>query len=350
MRRLPVYFLIDVSESMVGKPMDSVDAGLRDILSQLKRDPYALETVWVSVIVFAGKAKVVTPLTELMAFYPPKLNIGAGTSYDAGFKRLIQSMDSEVNFGSADAKGDWKPLVVFISDGVSTDHTMPALDEWRTKWKQRSDSVSLAIGKGVDLALLDSLANQVLKVEDAESGTDGLEGFFRWVTNSISANSKSLGLDGQAVSLGGPEELRVEVSEMEEVALRVDEQHAIFHGKCQGNAKDYIVKYSKGLAASAFAGLDVEVYRLAGSFAVGGDYRELSQDGLEDRDQATISTENLRGVPNCPVCENSFAMCSCQCGGIFCLDGPGVQTCPHCGTTSEFVAGDGHIDLNRKQG
>lgn len=66
MRRLPIYFLIDVSESMVGEPIIQVEKGMRNIIQELRTDPYALETVFVSVIVFAGKEKVLSPLTELL--------------------------------------------------------------------------------------------------------------------------------------------------------------------------------------------------------------------------------------------------------------------------------------------
>ncbi|MDR3339664.1 MAG: VWA domain-containing protein, partial [Candidatus Symbiothrix sp.] len=62
MRRLPIYFLIDVSESMVGDPIEQVQDGMATIVKELRTDPYALETVWVSVIVFAGQPKTIAPL------------------------------------------------------------------------------------------------------------------------------------------------------------------------------------------------------------------------------------------------------------------------------------------------
>ncbi len=79
MRRLPVYFLIDVSESMVGQPIASVQEGMRTIIQELRTDPYALETVFVSIIAFAGKAATLSPLTELYMFYPPSFPGGGGT-------------------------------------------------------------------------------------------------------------------------------------------------------------------------------------------------------------------------------------------------------------------------------
>ena len=72
MRRLPIYFLIDISESMVGEPIQQVEEGLATIIQTLKTDPNAIETVWVSIIVFAGQPKTIVPLQELINFYPPK--------------------------------------------------------------------------------------------------------------------------------------------------------------------------------------------------------------------------------------------------------------------------------------
>ena len=63
MRRLPIYFLVDVSESMVGEPIEQVQNGMRTIIQELRVDPYALETAFVSVIAFAGKATSLSPLT-----------------------------------------------------------------------------------------------------------------------------------------------------------------------------------------------------------------------------------------------------------------------------------------------
>ena len=68
MRRLPIYFVIDISESMVGEPIQLVEEGLATIIQTLKTDPYALETVFISIIVFAGQPKTLVPLQEIVSF------------------------------------------------------------------------------------------------------------------------------------------------------------------------------------------------------------------------------------------------------------------------------------------
>ena len=42
-RRLPVYLLLDCSESMIGDGIDGVNAGMRQLLLDLHSDPHALE-------------------------------------------------------------------------------------------------------------------------------------------------------------------------------------------------------------------------------------------------------------------------------------------------------------------
>ena len=106
MRRLPVYFLVDVSESMVGEPIQQVENGMRQIVQELRTDPYALETAFISVIAFAGKAKSLSPLTELYKFYPPTFPIGGGTSLGAALDFLMDDIDRNVVKTTEERKGN----------------------------------------------------------------------------------------------------------------------------------------------------------------------------------------------------------------------------------------------------
>ncbi|HHK9235112.1 TPA: VWA domain-containing protein, partial [Escherichia coli] len=83
MRRLPVFFVLDCSESMIGENLKKMTDGLQMIIGDLRKDPHALETAWVSVIAFAGVARTIVPLHEIASFYPPRLPVGGGTSLGA---------------------------------------------------------------------------------------------------------------------------------------------------------------------------------------------------------------------------------------------------------------------------
>jgi len=92
MRRLPIFFLVDVSESMAGDNLRQLQEGLERLVRSLRADPYALETVFISVIAFAGKPKTLTPLVELYQFYAPRLPLGSGTSLGSAMAHLMDEM------------------------------------------------------------------------------------------------------------------------------------------------------------------------------------------------------------------------------------------------------------------
>ena len=91
---------------MVGTPIEQVQDGMATIINELRTDPYALETAWVSVIAFAGKAKMLSPLEELYKFYPPKFPIGGGTSLGTALNFLMDEMDRSLQKTTVEVKGD----------------------------------------------------------------------------------------------------------------------------------------------------------------------------------------------------------------------------------------------------
>lgn len=69
-RRLPVYLVLDCSGSMHGDPIQAVNQGVKALVAELKSEPYAIETAYLSVITFESTAQQVSPLTELLTFQP----------------------------------------------------------------------------------------------------------------------------------------------------------------------------------------------------------------------------------------------------------------------------------------
>ena len=69
MRRLPVYLLIDTSESMIGIALDSVHAGIKAMMSALRQNPYSLEITYISIITFADKAQQLCSLKDVLIYF-----------------------------------------------------------------------------------------------------------------------------------------------------------------------------------------------------------------------------------------------------------------------------------------
>ena len=166
MRRLPIYFLIDISESMVGEPIQQVEEGLAAIIQALKTDPHALETVFVSIIVFAGQPRTLVPLQEIVSFYPPKFPIGSGTSLSKGLGHLMHELRTNIVKTTYEIKGDWKPIVFLFTDGVPTDDSKAAINEWKQNWQRTANLIAVSFGNNADSHLLGELTDTVLEFKN----------------------------------------------------------------------------------------------------------------------------------------------------------------------------------------
>jgi len=203
-RRLPVYLVLDTSGSMSGAPIDAVREGIRLLVSQLRRDPQALETVHVSVITFDSNARQVVPLTGLESFVEPTLNANGSTSLGEALQVLCRSVDAEVRKSSADQKGDWKPLVFLMTDGEPTDNWEAAIAE--VKRRSWAGIIACGAGPGAKTEPLKRITEVVVLLHEAQD----LKTFFSWVSSSIKTASSSLkvvpaaGATPQGMSLPPP--------------------------------------------------------------------------------------------------------------------------------------------------
>ncbi|MBC7966591.1 MAG: VWA domain-containing protein [Fuerstia sp.] len=196
-RRLPVYLLLDCSGSMSGEPIEAVRQGLRMLVSDLRGDPQALETAYLSVITFASSAQQVCPLTELMMFQEPNLDASGSTSLGDALKLLERCLDNEVRKSSATQKGDWKPLVFLMTDGQPTDNWEMAADS--LKRKKLGNIIACAAGSGADSQILKRITEVVVEIHNLQP--DSLRAFFKWVSSSIKTTSQSV---AQVTADAGP--------------------------------------------------------------------------------------------------------------------------------------------------
>lgn len=350
MRRLPIYFLIDISESMVGEPIQQVEEGLSTIIQSLKTDPNAIETVWVSIIVFAGQAKTLVPLQEIISFYPPKFPIGSGTSLSKGLGHLMHELRKNIIKTTTDQKGDWKPIVFLFTDGVPTDDSKSAITEWKQNWQTTANLVAVSFGNETDTRLLGNLTENVLHFKNSDAAS--YKQFFKWVTDSIKTSSVSVEANAsgfELANLDGDTVSKIDLTKHLPSKKEVDDNFVVLAGKCQNTKRPYLIKYRKNISTNNFGGLEMDTlsYKLVGAFQVDNSYFELSDDSRKD---FKINTDELIGAPTCPCCGNQFAFAVCSCGNLHCLGNEEVSTCPWCGNQGTYGAGEGGFDVNRTQG
>lgn len=189
MRRLPVYLLVDVSGSMSGEPIESVKNGLQMLVSALRKDPQALETAYLSVITFGSAAKQIVPLSELAGFQIPEITASGCTVLGEALTLVCECAKKEVVKTTPDVKGDWRPMVFIMTDGIPTDDPKSGIEKFKAmKWGAK---VSCAAGPNADVKLLDQITPEcVVQLDTADSAS--ISAFFKWVSSSVSTSSKSV--------------------------------------------------------------------------------------------------------------------------------------------------------------
>ena len=348
MRRLPVFFVLDCSESMVGENLKNMEDGLQSVIRTLRTDPHALESVYVSIIAFAGIAKTIAPLVEVVSFYSPKLPLGGGTSLGAALDTLMAEIDKSVVRTTSDMKGDWKPIVYLFTDGRPTDNPTPALDRWNAKYASKANLIAVSLGKDADFSILKKLTENVIVFEDTNDGD--FKKFVTWISASVVAQSKSVGENRENQGLPDFDESVMQLVK-EPIAL-ADEACVTLVGRCHKTRKPYIIKYDrevKPVTTRDFK-LNVSSYHLAGCYPLEEEYFAWSDNKAAN---LKVNTSALMGSPGCPHCGNLTAFAVCGCGKLLCVNGPGAVTCPWCETSVSFgpdSCDDGGFDVARGRG
>lgn len=346
MRRLPIFFVLDCSESMIGENLKKLNDGLQMIISDLKRDPHALETVYISVIAFAGVAKTIAPLVEVVSFYPPRLPLGGGTNLGGALDELASQIDRNVIKTTADRKGDWKPIVYLLTDGRPTDDYTSAVKRWKEQHAKKANLIAIGLGLSADLNILRQLTDNVLLFEDTSEGD--FTKFVKWITASVVAHSRSVGDEPPPLLAKTDQIVRLA---KDEVARAYDDSCVTLVGRCNKTRRPYLIKYERpnvNLSSLNFK-VNLNRFNLTGCFPIDEDYFSWSDNSVS---ALQVNTSELEGVPGCPHCGNSTAFAVCGCGKLVCVNGPEEVNCPWCQKNIQFRdnGGDYDFDVSRGKG
>jgi uncharacterized protein YegL len=185
MRRLPVFILIDSSASMMGGAISAVNTGLKSLVQTLRTNPFSLETVHLGIISYNTEATIVRPFGDLLSNDLIEIEAKGRSNFGLGLELLIEEMKNQIKVSTNETKGDWKPLIICMTDGRPS-------GAWRKKLKEfhkinKGDFVVCACGMKSNLSIVESFGGSLVVLN--EKRQNSIYEFFRWVSSSISSNS-----------------------------------------------------------------------------------------------------------------------------------------------------------------
>lgn len=182
MRRLPIYILINTSSSLCNGTLQNFKDSINLLIETLKEDPYALETVYVSIITFDSTITCLCSLSPLKSFKMPSIKIGKQeSSLGHTLLQLTTIIDNELIKNTYEQKGDWKPLIFIFTANDSVIDITEEVEELichkcgRIIICTKTDSVNLGKYKKITEVILpiESLDKHIINSQ------------FYWISESI---------------------------------------------------------------------------------------------------------------------------------------------------------------------
>jgi len=205
-RRLPIFLVLDASGSMSGAPIKAVNIGLKDFEAAIKSDPYAINTTYISIIVYGNKVQQLMPLTEASRFAAPQLKAKGDPSLGQAITILGQSLVGEVKAAGTQNPGDFKPLIFLIAAGEPTDDWAGPAENFKTLATQRSANlIAIGCGPNVGARTLKQVGKVALVMPNM--APDGIKGLFEWIIQSVKAASRSASMQASTGQEGGGAQL-----------------------------------------------------------------------------------------------------------------------------------------------
>ena len=188
MRRLPVFILIDSSTSMKGEAINAVNTGIKTLLQSLRTNPFAIETVYLSILSYNTEAFIVRPFSDLLNNDLIDIEAKGRSNFGIGLDLLMTEMNQHINKTNKDSKGDWKPIVIFMTDGRPS-------GAWKKKLKEfhslnSGQFIVCSCGIKSNLPIVESFGGNIFILNNKNKSS--IYEFFKWVSSSVSVHSQTI--------------------------------------------------------------------------------------------------------------------------------------------------------------
>lgn len=185
-RPLPVIVLADVSTSMEGEKIATLNAALAEMLQKFQTVHDTRSHIHTAIITFASNAQQILNLSPVGNVKLPTLTAAGTTAMGAAFNIALQMLQDEQQM----PKRSYLPSIVLVSDGQPNDDWEEALQKLLDSERgKRAVRLAVGIGSDCDFDVLRRFVNHPEIPVVRATEVSKLMDFFRFVSMSVMARS-----------------------------------------------------------------------------------------------------------------------------------------------------------------
>lgn len=187
--RLPLCLCIDASMSMrFENRIDRINGGIRQLIADLKAEPYAVDSVELSIISFGGKKhEVICDFSSVAKISFEDIRVGGATPLGGAVRYALDRLEERVQFYNDEGLDYYKPWLIIMSDGEATDDYRKVAQDVKFMEANEDLKVKCVVlgNEGFD-TLKSFTKEKVIGIDEIK-----ISSFFSWLSSSMGDLMKS---------------------------------------------------------------------------------------------------------------------------------------------------------------
>lgn len=208
--RVPVALCLDVSGSMAGAPIQELNAGVAQFLTEMRSDDLTLYSAEISVVTFADRVECIADFDTADHLQLPQLAAGGTTDMGAGLAQALSLLEERKAAYKRSGVDYYQPILVVMSDGAPNGDPRVLEDAvariQEALGQRRLTVVAVGMGPDADMVMLDRLSRR----QAVHLGGLQFREFFAWLSRSVASVSASLPGDEPDLDLDALQALAAE--------------------------------------------------------------------------------------------------------------------------------------------
>ena len=191
--RCSIVLVTDISGSMYGPPMDTLNQALTKFGNIIREDPVTALRADVAIIAFCGEAGVVQDFTNGTDFNPPVLPgifLGGGTEFAPAVNLALDLIEARKQSYRDGGIAYYRSLGYFLTDGYGSDDSS-AIRETADRLYAMEERRSVAFFPFTIGGHGDMLRQLFPREPVALTNMEQLDGSIQWLSRSVAAVSQS---------------------------------------------------------------------------------------------------------------------------------------------------------------